>query len=182
MGVDYWADTIIGLKINENSLKIIKKQYIQYVNCDCKLNNIKEHIFCPMCGHKNNFGEYPQKTEQYIKEFTKYDESVDDINDFCEEYKFNNWMIYGKITINGHIYTVIQINDENNKQTLYVSICMSDVDNVDNFEPDNDNVKICPFTLEKLLFLKIDMKTDLSTIGLWNDDSFGIYTIFQCNY
>ena len=157
----------------------INKQYVQYINCYCKLNNIKEHIFCPTCGHKNNFGEYLQKKKQYIKEFTRYDESVDGTDNFCGEYKFNNWMIYGKIIINGNIYSVIQINDKNDKQTLYVSICMSDVDN---FESDNDNVKICPFTLEKLLSLKNDMKNDLSTIGLWNDDYFGIYTILQCSY
>ena len=135
-------------------------------------------MFCPMCGHENKFGEFLKKTEEYIDEFIEYNEDnkVDDSDDHCGEYKFDDFMIFGKITINKNIYSVIKLTDENDKELLYVSICVSDVDN-----NQSDDIKVCPFTLEKLVSFKNTMKDDLSTIGLWNDTHFGIFTILECS-
>lgn len=114
--------------------------------------NQNHYHYCPICGIQNN-----TSTTTFIKEFLPK----------------NNDYLYG--TIKG--YPVYQFDLE---KWLYVCLNYGERQGPRSYDP-KDTV-LCPYSLENLVIMKDKMKADLSPLGLWNDEKFGIYTLIQYSY
>jgi len=98
MGVDYYAYTVIGLKIIEGDLNV-EKTY-EYKLCKCA-NNLPKYKYCPDCSTLNKFGTYT--ITECIDNFSR---------EYCNDY-------YGILTINDTKYKIFQLNDD---EYLYITI------------------------------------------------------------
>lgn len=154
MGFDCAAVTVIGLRITEDDL-IVKKIEHRECSCSCKLNN-SSFNYCHECGHKNNkYFEY-----QYVTGYVKTDD--------------DDWTIQ----IEDRIYNIIQ--PTSNENLWYITLDYLSRAGPRNYEKDGRS-KLA-YDLETLLEMKNQMKIDLTTIGVWNDAKFGIYTLIDFSF
>lgn len=127
----------------------------KHINCNCKDNNDPEFNYCPTCGKKNIDSDFIDKFEWKAS----YD-----------------YPLYGTITINNIAYSIIQPIKEEHEKWLYINLYY------ESKHYESEETMKCSCTLEQLVSLKESMKSDLTEIGLWDDEKFGIYTLINTSY
>lgn len=164
MGFDCEAITIIGLRLLEDDLKIPVTK--TYTNCKC-INNINNYKYCPDCGKKNQYGTYVeyQFIDQFSEKLCTGPESSDDDLYFP---------LYGHLNINDRTYPVYQPVER--EKWLYVSIYFGIKHGPRNYRPEN----ICK--VSPTVILNNHLKEDLTSIGLWNEEDYNIYTLIEYSY
>ncbi len=164
MGFDCQAITMIGLRLLEQDLKITICK--PFNHCPDKLNNIT-FLYCPHCGNKNRVGN--EMTYQYIEQFSEKEltgpESSDD--EFYDQ-------LIGHLIINEHVYLIYKPVEQ--EEWLYVTLYYGIKHGPRNYKKESI-VKVSPD-----LLTTNSLKEDLTSINLWKEEDYGIYTLIEYSY
>ena len=120
---DYYATTIIGVKIKIDDLMLSTTNYD--LSCSCGKNS-STFKYCPMCGCKN------KDKVSYIKEL-QCDDTVD-----------------GILTIDGTGYPVISYNNNAYIYVYYAQVSQGDEINIDPYNNEIDKLNQLTNDLQKI--------------------------------